>query len=297
MVVDDGAVFAPTAAAVRPGIVEEAMITLDLDTDDSNKILVSDPETGLHLKAFPLFCNNSDCSFLQFSFEENGERLKPGKFSITVDTDSWQEHSPPSRPERVTQIVDSFLSLMPEHARAVFQSSLDRKYASKRLAEHHFSREELQEGLLVSYLDIITKDGSLCNGGWNYEYHLHHMETEYLVVDSYCPNPKCECLEVTLDFFELDPVSVTECLSVRVGFDGFPTHQEHASAGFIGALRAQYPDFPMTLKSRYREIKKVAVRSLAQYRKEDRQILKDCTARKVGRNDRCPCGSGNYSAG
>jgi hypothetical protein len=177
------------------------------------------------------------------------------------------------------------------------------------------------EGILISFSDILTEKKALSAGGSAYTFEFLHQGREYLVEDRYCPNPRCDCQEVHLEFFEVvsqqdgeqPGVGVYQRFLGRVTFAGQWTVVQRVKCtlakanAVLSAWWKESRDDLKILKDRYREVKQIGQRSLEagpSRRVATRQTTSDpitgdvslddepAANVKVGRNTPCPCGSG-----
>jgi uncharacterized protein YchJ len=270
------------------------------------------------------YCNNPDCScnevFLSFTeVSDTGRSLRnPLSFSVRVDLETWQESEPPRRLPEVAAWVREFLSRCPSTRRAEFKASYEEgRRIARRKAEYTMDADEVLEGALVSYANILTEKSALSAGGKAYTFDVRYQGREYLVEDRYCPNPDCDCQAVHLEFFEAVSQQDGKCIYQRflgrVTFAGQLIVEERAQCSLAEANAAlsawwkECRDDLKMLKERYREVKEIGRRSLeaapvhhfvarqttASRLTEDAHLDDHPPANvKVRRNAPCPCGSG-----
>jgi hypothetical protein len=269
------------------------------------------------------YCSNPDCHcnkvFLNFTeVSDSGGSLKnPLSFSARIDLDSWQESEPPRRSPEVAAWVREFLSQCPSTRRTEFKASYEEgRRIARRKAEYMIDADEVLEGALVSYTNILTEQSALSAGGNAYTFDVHYQGREYLVEDRYCSNPDCDCQTVHLEFFEAvsqgdGPPRIYQRFLGKVTFGGKLVVEERAKCTLAEAKAAllawwkEYRDELKMLKDRYREVKEIGQRSLdavptrrvmarqASFTSKDVALDEPPAANvKVGRNAPCPCGSG-----
>lgn len=274
------------------------------------------------------YCGNPDCTcnevFLTFTEVADSDRSlrDPVSFAIRVNLESWHESEPPERSPKVTAWVREFLDQCPSTRRAEFKASYEEgKRIAKRKAEYMLDVDEVLEGALVSYANILTEQKPLSAGGSAYTFDFSHQGCEYLVEDRYCANPRCDCQEVHLEFFEV--VSSDDDKQPRVGiyqrflgkvtFAGRWTVVERMKCrpakanAVLSAWWEECHDHLKMLKDRYREVKEIGQRSLEAAPTRQVTSLQATSGpitgdvplnnhpvanAKVGRNAPCPCGSG-----
>jgi hypothetical protein len=264
------------------------------------------------------YCDNPDCKcndvFFEFTeIDKDGSmKAKPLSFGIRVDLDTWEEQEPPQRPERITEFAEEFLRDFPTERRAEFQERYKRrKRVAKRLKEYRIEPEEVENGTLISYSDVVSEKGAVSHGGSSYSYAVKYDGREYLVEDLYCPNPRCNCSKVQLLFLEAvtEGDEETGRITLRDGFMAEVTFDERlkvvetfacspdTAQQVLSLWREGYDDELGILKKRYEQVKKIGERSVSS------RIVKPVaenappdnahvSASKPRRNDRCPCGSG-----
>ena len=265
---------------------------IEVGVEKSDEVLLRDPETGLDLKCLPSTCSNPECSLLHISFEENGERLNPGTFSIDIDMQTWREHRAPlNRSNRRTEIVKAYLSQIPSSVKHGYMALIRRKQASRLLNEYILTPETYYENLLISYPTVLSGDGESQK---SLDLGVEQDGFKLWIEDFYCWNPTCRCEEVKLHFIKVgeDP-SVQESVgNFNLRFDGSIVDQTGDLKGseLVAELQAEHPEILKTLESRYQEMKKIGKRSRAHYQKKEQEGQE--TKPRAGRNDPCPCGSG-----
>jgi len=272
------------------------------------------------------YCDNPDCTcnavFLTFTevAESDCSLRNPLSFTVRVDLESWREREPPERSPEVSAWIREFLDQCPPARRAEFKASYEEgRRIAKRRAEYMLDADEVLEGALVSYANILSEQKPLSAAGSAYTFDFLHQGREYLVEDRYCPNPHCDCQEVHLEFFEVvssrdgkqPKVGIYQRFLGRVTFAGQWTVVERMkyrladANAVLSAWCKECHDHLKTLKDRYREVKEIGQRSLdaaparrvAALQATSGPITGDVdddpvTEAKVGRNAPCPCGSG-----
>ena len=269
------------------------------------------------------YCSNPDCCcnevFLNFTeVSDPGCSLKNAlSFSARVDLATWQESKPPRRLPEVAGWVQEFLNQCPPTRRAEFKASYEEgRRIARRKAEYTMDADEVLEGALLSYANILTEKSALSAGGDAYTFDVRYEGRHYLVEDRYCANPHCDCQAVHLEFFEAvsqpaGQLRIYQRFLGRVTFAGRLIVEERAKCNLAEANAAmsawwqEYRGDLQMLKDRYREVKEIGQRSLevrpsrrfAAQREnpvtEDASLDEQpATNVKVGRNAPCACGSG-----
>jgi hypothetical protein len=269
------------------------------------------------------YCSNPDCHcnevFLNFTeVGDAGGSLKNAlSFSVRIDLDRWQESEAPRRSPEVVAWVQEFLNQCPSTRRTEYRASYEEgRRIARRKAEYMMDADEVLEGALVSYNNILTEKSTLSAGGNAYTFDVHCQGREYLVEDRYCPNPHCDCQAVHLEFFEAvsqgdAPPRIYQRFLGRATFAGTLVVEERGKCTLAEAKAAlsawwtECRDELKMLKDRYREVKEIGRRSLntlPSHRFVTRQTSsateemaldeQSAANAKVRRNAPCPCGSG-----
>ena len=274
------------------------------------------------------YCSNPDCCcnavVLKFTeVSDTGRSLKtPLSFTARVDLEAWQERDPPRRSPEVDAWIREFLNQCPPARRAEFKASYEQgRRIAKRRAEYTIDADDVLEGALLSYANVLTEERALSAGGGAYTFEFYHQGREYLVEDLYCPNPGCDCQEFHLEFFEVvsgdddkqPAVRIDQRFLAKVTFSerltvvAAPTCSRGEANAVLSAWWKEHRGDSKMFKDRYREVKQIGERSL-QARPSHRLAALEATSSsipeglslddrpagnvKVGRNAPCPCGSG-----
>lgn len=137
-----------------------------------------------------------------------------------------------------------------------------------------------QRGEMVAWDDVCT--------GVRQDYYVLEGGRLYEAAEMYCPVPDCECGEVVVAFETRVPRGAPPPGGVIVQRSG-ATKLEPSKNGrdrleqLWDAFRKRHPRYLARFACRYPTIKSIGARIVARPAAE---------ARKVGRNDPCPCGSG-----
>ena len=182
------------------------------------------------------------------------------------------------------------------------------------LTAFNMSHQDIKEGLLVSYTEVMTygEDDKERPSLW-FGYDMTYETTRYLIDDRYCPNPECDCRVVYLDFNQLTSRKTTSVCLVSLGFDGRKVdiqERHHCSMSngriLLDRLLAQESELLVECIRRYERIRQATKRicqkqqPLANTFLEPRSpsnsrivsIPTYLPSAKIGRNGPCPCGSG-----
>lgn len=284
-------------------------------------------------------CSTIDClcTFATFEFEatsdglDAGEGDGPAAFEIKVDASTWHEHDPrPGRSAVETAMAREFLRDYPRSERQALKERLEKKQRiARRFLDYRVSPREI--GILLPWSELASESGGVMKGTDTVSFTVEHEGMQYPIEDEYCPNPRCDCQEAQLSFFECLPGATPEEPGRAVQFfnaivsltSGKPkvdkciraTPEEAAK---ILAAWWEGDDLLNILKWRYKKIKEVGVRSLlaagvgrtarpgrpgaSRWVDTDPPEAEDFfapqrltpirAAATPGRNDKCPCGSG-----
>jgi len=133
--------------------------------------------------------------------------------------------------------------------------------------------EDIRNGTLVAYSDILREGGSIARGGRGYGFSFEYGGREFAVEDMYCPRPQCRCQDIYLSFFEVlrdSPSSVSleplffGSVSSRgkAAVKALATVKGPEALELIRAFFAARPRVLEELKESRRNVKMIAKRSL-----------------------------------
>lgn len=151
--------------------------------------------------------------------------------------------------------------------------------------ECHFSKEHLQDkSLMIAYQAIFP----FCK--------LFQVEKEgktYDILDLYCKNPDCNCNDVRLELFDGHESIGSLEFNYRKG-----TVKNQAYQWVIDQLKEKEPGIKDYLHKRKLEVTALYLKALTTALEKKNLLLREKKRKletehtKVGRNDKCPCGSG-----
>lgn len=280
------------------------------------------------------YCSNPECSCTEIglTLQEisncGSEVPQPLSLRLRVDLATWEERDPPQRAPQSAEWVRQFLSEFPADRRAELKGRSERKkQTARRIAEYTIDPQEVIDGILFSYADLLDDQLGLTSGGRSYLYRFVNQNGTYLIEDLYCPNPTCDCREVHIQFWKRDGrehdgiehVTISQSFLGKVTFTGRPSivRREECPAAVakevLWAWWDCYRDDLPILMHRYQQVKKMGQRSLDAAGVSNAahpppaarrpalpvaapvvEFLDDDLAssrKRVGRNDLCPCGS------
>ena len=299
---------------------------MKISTTSSNEILVQ--FTG-RLRPFRLrqyHCNNPDCPYnevaLEFvEVEKDGSVVSnPIRFFCKLDLQTWQERRDTKRSEQISALVDEFLRDLSDEMKAMLREKRERRrQRSRKLASFTMPVEEIAEGRLVSFSEIMSDEKGSYDGFPAFGFKFVHEGQTYLIDDLYCPNPKCKCNEVYLRFLiyreETTGPIPSEIFVARLSFRNRlefiepPKCSESQARELVYQWQQSEPDVLDNLRWWYKEVRKATKRILQSNRKSSANRIQDIARPshaipisnwdtgfsndfKVGRNALCPCGSG-----
>lgn len=264
-------------------------------------------------------CTNPecDCTELRFALRQDAEEGETGseglRLLLRIDSETWEEIEPPSRPAPMALLVREFLDdYPPREKQALRNRCQSKKRAARRMRQYRFDSNSIANGKLVAFGEILADRRAEGAALAYYAYEIEHQGTQYIVDDLYCPNPDCNCREVRLIFIRCMPPSgpdevktaedhflatmplagrpkVTECYACAL---------EEAKA-ILAAWWDRHHDRLRDHTWRYDKVKEIARRGPS--RLEDRWSRLELPSEepepethvsRAGRNDPCPCGSG-----
>jgi hypothetical protein len=283
-----------------------------------------------HLRPFLLkryICDQLDClsgilTVEMIEAEPNGRPLaKPIRFSFEVNLETWQADCKSSYSEQILALIDEFMQDCPDQLRQEISDVHEqRKEMQRKLAEFTFPAQEIREGILISFSEVMT-DESRYKGFPEYGHKWQNQERTFYIDDLYCPNPECDCRDVYLSILEGQDedckLVLSQSILGQLSLDGkkleIKESRSCSKSRAKEAVRQWLQETPNALKRfkwRYDQIRKAAKRILKKSQKipiivkssnppvpaynYPVPIVKDAVSSlgAVGRNDPCPCGSG-----
>lgn len=262
-----------------------------------------------------------DCTDAWLTFTEvdlSGHALPaPLSFEVRINLCDGRERRGPPRSAEVTALVREFLVRFPDEG---FQE-LVRRHHEQRAAKERleaYSLEGASQGTLLCYSDLIYESGGVSRTGRRFSFFFHHEGRDYLIEDHYCPKPRCDCRRVHVEFWERVESTARsprvdvrqECMGMFL-LDGtferlqFSREDPRIAERLCRAWHQQCGHQLEEFRRRYQQIKALGQRRLGESpvtstaapdKLPDRVPLPPREAsplgRRVGRNEPCPCGSG-----
>lgn len=261
------------------------------------------------------------CTDAWLTFTEvdlSGSELRPPLgFEIRINLRDGREREPPVRSAEVQALVREFLVRFPdERFEELVRRREEQRTARQRLEAYPIDR--LERGTLLCYSDVMYEPGGVSKNGRRFSFFFHHEGRDYLIEDHYCPSPNCDCREVHVEFWERvesasrsPRVDVGQRLMAVFTLEGkferlnFSKEEPPRAEQLCRAWREQCGHQLEEFRRRYQQIKTLALRrgsasaatssigpeKLPQPVSPQPQEVPPRAAR-VGRNELCPCGSG-----
>lgn len=265
-----------------------------------------------------LSCPCSDAWLTFTEVDLGGSVLRPPLgFEIRINLRDGREREPPLRTAEVQALIREFLVGFPdERFEELVRRRQEQRTAQQRLEA--YPMDCLERGSLLCYSDVIYEQGGVSKNGRRFSFFFHHEGRDYLIEDHYCPSPSCDCREVHVEFWERvesagrsPRVDVRQRLMAVFTLEGkferltFSEEEPPRAEQLCRAWREQCGHQFEEFRRRYQQIKTLGQRrwsSSAATSSVDREKIPQPlspqrrevppVAARVGRNERCPCGSG-----
>jgi len=265
------------------------------------------PAAGFRVKSeiFPeemdvvgYFCPNPKCPCKDASlyFYKADGAFKEKLFKIVLNHETWQLVSTEifDQDEAYPKVIQEFMESPSHELRSTLLSGKKTAVTANRdTLQDDIDYSGLEIDTMVCYTDIYDVPSY---DTWVFE----HGNTQYLVLDYYCPNPKCDCMETLLAFLviknnkAMDAPVLEIWVDLKTGKRTERTRSKGITAQVSDELYAKFEELlggrsTMPLVERYHRIKKWSKEHLIPRLSDTQAPIK---RQKVGRNDPCPCGSG-----
>jgi hypothetical protein len=237
-------------------------------------------------------CNSREVILIFFKGEED-------LFSINLNLDSFKVSKTTiyDKAIKADEIIDEFLNALDQVSRDEFNNNY--KIAKSTVAEdivHSISskvKELALDGNCVSFAEVFTNLEQISISDDN--------NKVILIDDQYCMNPKCLCNETYLSFIEVDKEDRSGKEIFTLKFDlkkgKYETEFKACTDDYMGEIiklfKSKQKTIHQVLKQRYKDMK-IAGKHI--YDEENiglnANLEMPALSVKVGRNDKCPCGSG-----
>ena len=245
------------------------------------------------------YCPNPDCPCRDATlyFYEADGNFKTRLFKIVIDYETWRLMSTEiyDGDDDYALIIHEFMETLDEEMKSLILSGKGVASDEKHALRDNIDYSGLTMDSMVCYSEIYSTNP--------YEQWLLEIgNKQYIAVDYYCPNPKCNCRDVMLIFDKVENNKATGPPALRcfIKFDtgnrvieekGAGVSTQHAE-NMLDELMALFAGGGIELfKERYARIKEWGKDCLqAELRRKNVSLT--AVAPKVGRNAPCPCGSG-----
>lgn len=217
--------------------------------------------------------------------------------SITFGTDSTEiKHSPGDRP-----LVDAFVQQCSSHDwQTFFQIFLGRKAECSEVPDGSTVQIQFPEDILANPSCLLAYKRVFA---WSADVTFTFNGGAWMTLERYCTNPGCDCSEVLLDIIRrpggganLDSKGATLiCLNTedgtwRVNKEGAPNSPSPPE--LVDAFQRACPNWRDRFKRRQWVLVQLHQRAREATPQPSAPSGEPSPALKIGRNDRCLCGSG-----
>lgn len=249
------------------------------------------------------FCTNPDCDCRDANlifYETVNKMLGDELFEIKINVDSWETvgYQAMRRNADCENMFREFTRDIDETTKL----KIKKRFEEGKKFGGDFLKETIdfdgRQGETLCYAEIF-------NSPYYDRFLIEHNDTSYVVLDSYCTNPKCNCNDVSLTFYEMDSSEGTSSFSFDLQSKFKPGKYKivdtngRISGGEIKELynclmeRLDDPGFEF-LKNRYTRMKNLSTALGLDKTPVDNghDAVPEKHSGKVGHNDPCPCGSG-----
>ena len=249
------------------------------------------------------FCTNPDCDCRDTNlifYETVNKKLGGKLFEIKINVDSWEtvSYQAMRRNADCEDMYREFISDIDE----ITKLKIKKRFEDGKKFGGDFLKEtidfDIRQGETLCYAEIFNSP--------HYDrFLIEYNGTNYVVLDSYCTNPKCNCNDVSLTFYEMDSSDGASSFSFAlqskfkpgkykiVDTDGQINDAEIKELYDCFMERLDDPGFVL-LKNRYTRMKNLST-ALGLDRTpatNGHHAVSDKHSGKVARNEPCPCGSG-----
>lgn len=245
------------------------------------------------------FCPNPEClckdATLYFYEADSSFNIK--LFKLVINYETWQLISTEiyKDDEDYAKIIHEFMDELDTEMKSMILSGKEHASSDKHVLRDDIDYSGLEIDSMVCYPEIYRVP--------SYEqWIIEHDNTEYFVLDYYCPNPRCDCMDALLTFQIVKNRTAcdTPVLEYRIKFRTGKRIVEKKDASISAQLAEDlFAKFLERLgergvgllEERYYRIKKWGKDYLQRKRFVSSASLPS-VGPKIGRNSPCPCGSG-----
>jgi hypothetical protein len=248
-------------------------------------------------------CTNSECKCRDVTlgfYEVNNQNKGHILFKIKLDIDTWEMKSSEAYEDGIDCIglIVEFMKDLKDESKKLIKSRFENGVVFREdYVKENIDYSKLRIGSCVYYSDVFTSE----------EYNqltFQYQGMSYLVLDIYCSNPKCNCNDVLLDFFELEDNAIEESSKIElrlqlktgkytVEYKGYDIANEKIAKLyklFLNIFKSKGIEVLKERDTRLKKWGKIIPRYITE--ESEQQNSDELVSRKIGRNEFCPCGSG-----
>lgn len=228
-------------------------------------------------------CTNVDCKCnrIKFILFDN---LKTIFFYYDFETQNYVEDNYDESDIKIITFVLDYLKNNETVNLSFFKNKYD--YVKEKLFMRQKTIENFRIGSYMNYNDIIWQDA---------KYNLQFLNKNYIMLDSYCVTPNCNCNEVFLNFY----MENNDSKIIYPDFSFFYDYKNGTYSRNEGISNSDVEEFLNLLNKsvtnnfikRHKKLKK-EVRNDIELKMIKEKIVEQPKKRKLGRNEPCYCGSG-----
>jgi len=294
-------------AAAKIYVAGRKIMIEKCETTKTNSTLLPGLAFSVDSEMFPInmdimayYCpsNECPCDNTTMFFYEAGSSYRNKLFKIVVDYANWRLVSTEvfSTAFDCPKIIYDFMDSLSESAKSLIMSNKYKVASDSRYVlrdDIDYSRVKIENK--VCYLDVY------CIEPYE-ELAFEYEGTQYVVLDHYCVNPKCNCMNALLAFQVVTGGKALEAPVVvyLLDFKSGEHYIEQKGQGVSSVLAEElYGEFEGLLERK--SVEPLITRYSRMQKWGGEHLLKNpaasdtqqpTIAQKVGRNSPCPCGSG-----
>jgi hypothetical protein len=225
-----------------------------------------------------IYCENPDCSCkdVTFRFTEVVDKRKfskpPITFDLRIDVPEWKVTGEAPVSEKLKPLVERFVTGIDEEAKNTFRDELKAaKEHGSKADRFTISVEDVMNGAMVPYCAIFADGGSILHGGQEASFSFTYEGVSYLIEDTYCIDPACDCAKTMLVFLLKDDASKTlrDAFDVTIKLGGrveeiipYNSFTAKKAKRIVNAWKAEERNILAIIEQRYDEIKSIGARIL-----------------------------------
>ncbi len=263
------------------------------------------PDDGGRYLIHPTSCGNPDCNFCHLAFVpiDKDHKPLPNQKPVcgSIDIDTFELFPDVDISPEDKSLIEAYLATINDEGRLFLTMGFTGELQERvQLSLLSLKPQDVLEGKLISYSDATTGGAGMKSGTIETtSFKFQHNGQTYFVDDNYCPNPKCDCREVSLIFLREEKdsqhSSLEDCFDASWKFSGKTEIEKTFSVSkmkakeILAAFLEFVPHVEKTFRKREGLIKEVGRQSLLQGKTTKNKSQKKT---KPARNSLCPCGSG-----